>query len=429
MDSQPRGSDWRSILLLVFSLSGTVLAISAAIGTLVLMAVNESALQEATSSLLATILTASTLIAIGLLLLPVAWLSLGRLRGRDFETFSFPALRIRDWVAILALWLSAMALATLFHNSPGANWYAPFLHFFSIALPLYLVIRFSINRIPLGSSQRAWGVFGSGMTLSPLLSVIAEGIVIILGLIVFAVYLGLNPEKVFDIERLANQIQQAPDLDNLVFLIGPFLKNPLTLLTALTLLSVFVPIIEEIFKSLGVWLVADRLSTPAQGFALGVLSGAGFALAESLFASVTADDTWALTLTMRAISSAMHMLAAGLVGWGIAYARLEKRYLRLFGMLLLAMLLHGVWNAGAVFSMAGGVGVMLSMPEFDIFSSIMLLGGIGLIFLLVSGMFVALFILNLRLRTSSQSPSFPAEMEEQSRALPPGERGDEGGVK
>jgi len=429
MDSQSRGSDWRSILLLIFSLGGMVLAISAAIGSLVLVALNESIISETNTSILATILTTSTLIAIGLLLLPVAWLSLGRLRGREFETFSLPALRPWAWIALPALWLLFITLAALFHDAPGSNWYAPFLHFFSIALPIYLVVRIAINRIPLGSSQRAWSVFSSGMALSPFLAVIAEGIVIISGLIVFGVYIGLNPEKMFDLERLVNQIQQAPDLDSMIFLVEPFLKNPLILLTALTLLSVFVPIIEETSKSLGVWLVADWLKTPAQGFALGVLSGAGFALAESLFASVSADDTWALTLTMRAISGTMHMLAAGLVGWGIAYARLEKRYLRLFGTMLLAMLLHGAWNAGAVIAMAGGVGVILAMPDFDIFSSIMMLVGIGLMFLLMSGMFVALFVLNSRMRPPSQPLPFPAEVGEVSRVLPSGEWDGGSGVK
>ena len=76
MESQPRGSDWRSILLLIFSLGGTVLFVSAAIGSLVLATVDESAFPEPAASPMAIILTASTMIAIGLLLLPVAWLSL-----------------------------------------------------------------------------------------------------------------------------------------------------------------------------------------------------------------------------------------------------------------------------------------------------------------------------------------------------------------
>jgi RsiW-degrading membrane proteinase PrsW (M82 family) len=417
MDTQSRGSDWRSILLLIFSLGGMLLALSAAIGTLTMMAMNESVIQEVSPSPLA--LTAGSLIAIGLLLLPVGWLSLRRLRSQEFETFSLPSLRPWGWILIPVLWLLIIIFATSFKEAPGANWYEPFLYFFAIAIPIYLVIRIAINHIALGSSQRAWGVFSSGMALSPALAVIAEGIVIVFGLLVLGGYLALHPEKITDVGRLVNQIQQAPDPDSLLYLVGPLLKNPLTLIAALTLLSLFVPIIEETCKSLGVWLVVDRLSTPAQGFALGALSGAGFALAESLFASVTADESWGITLTMRAVSGAMHMLTAGLVGWGIAYARLEKRYTRLFGLALLAMLLHGAWNAGAVLSMAGGVGIMLSMPEFDIFSSILILSGIGLLFLLMSGMFVALLVINTRLRSPSQTPP---EIEKPSQMLPPDEQ-------
>jgi len=398
MNSPSREPELRSILLLISSLGGIVLTISAAIVLLILKTINHSALQEAASSPLAATLTASALIALGLLLGPVAWLSLKRLQGWKLEGFSLPPLRPWTWIVLPGLWFLVITLATLFHSAPGASVFAPFLHFFSVALPIYLVIRVCVNRIPLGSSQRAWGVFGSGMTLSPLLAVIAEGTIIVFGLLVFGAYLGFNPDKMFDFERLVNQIEGAPDLESLVFLVGPLLKNPLTLLIALTLLSGFVPIIEEIVKSIGVWLVVDRLSTPAQGFALGILSGAGFALSESLFASTAADDTWALTLTARAISSTMHMLAAGLVGWGIASARLEKRYLRLFGLTSLAMLLHSVWNAGAVFTVAGSVGVMISIPDVDFFSSIMILAGLGLLFILTSGMIVALFALNMRLR-------------------------------
>ena len=405
MDSKPSGSDWRSILLLIFSVGAALLAISGAIGMLILMAVSENFFSEAAPSPLATTLTATSLIAIGLLLLPMGWSSFKRLQGQEFKTISLSALRPWVWFALPAVWLLTLTLVTLFYNASGAHWYMPFLHFLAIAIPIYLVIHIAANHIPLGSSQRAWSVFACGVSLSPALAVIAEGIIILLGAIAVGLYLTGDPERMSEIERLVNQVQNAPDMDSMLLLLGPLLKNPLTLLAALTLLSVFVPIIEESFKSLGVWLVADRLGTPAQGFALGVLSGAGFALAESLFASATADASWAVTLGMRAISGAMHMLAAGLVGWGIAYARLEKRYLRLIGMTLLAMLLHGVWNAGAVFTIAGGVGVMLSMPDFDILGSIMMLAGTGLLFFLMTGMFLALILINIRLRTSPTTPS------------------------
>ena len=142
------------------------------------------------------------------------------------------------------------------------------------------------------------------------------------------------------------------------------------------------------------------------------MSGAGFALAESLSASLTADDAWAITLTMRAVSGSMHMLATGLFGLGIAYARLEKRYFRMIGMALLSILLHAAWNAGAIFTVTGGARVMLAMPGFDVLGTLMSIGGAGLLFALMSGMIVAFFVLNWRFRTPGQPFLIPHKADE-----------------
>ncbi len=252
----------------------------------------------------------------------------------------------------------------------------------------------------------------------------------VLGILGATLYLSLNPDKALEVERLVQQINQAPNLDSLVYAVGPYLKNPLTLIGALSFLSFLVPIIEESAKSLGVWLASDRISSPAQGFALGVLSGAGFALAESLSASLTADNTWGLTLSIRAITSGMHMLATGLVGWGIAYARLEKRYFRLVGMTLLAMSLHAVWNAGVVFTIAGGVRIMLATPNIDFLGAAMTIGGGGSLFVLIAGMIVAFFVINRRLRGPALPASQPVEIDDENHISLPGGQDNEGaGVK
>jgi len=412
MDTKPRSTNWRSILLVIFGIGGTVLTISSAIGILVFIAINKDFMVQMNTPVLASILTASTLIAIGLLLLPVTWLSVKRLRGWDFESFSLSTLRPWAWIVIPGLWVLVMVLASLFHNAANALWYIPVLHFLSIALPIYFVLRIAISHIPLGSSQRAWTVFSSGMTLSPVLAVVAEIFMLILGILVITLFLGFNPDIMAEVEYLINQIEQASDLDSVAYLLEPILKNPLTLLAALTFLSFLVPIIEESAKSLGIWLVSDLLTSPAQGFALGVLSGAGFALAESLSASLTVDENWAVTLFMRAISGSMHMLATGLVGWGIAYARLEKHYLRMISMVLLAMLLHASWNAGAVFAVAGGARAMFAMPDFDFVGTLFAIGGAGLLFILTSIMIIAFFVFNWRFRSPSLSPSAAAEIVE-----------------
>ena len=429
MEAKPQGTDWRSILLVIFGLGGAILAISSAIGILIFIAVNENFLTQMNTPILASTLVASTLIAIGLLLLPVTWLSVKRLRGWDFDSFVLPPLQPWAWFVIPSVWLLILALATLFYDAPGANWYDPFLHFFSIALPVYFVIHIAINRISLGSSRRAWGVFSIGLTISPFLAVIGEVTIFALGILGVAAYLSFNPDKALEVERLVNQINQAPSLDNLVYLLGPYLKNPLTLLAALSFLSFFVPIIEESAKSLGVWLTSGRISSPAQGFALGVLSGAGFALAESLSASLTADNSWGVTLSIRAITSGMHMLATGLVGWGIAYARLEKRYFRMVGMTLLAMFLHSVWNAGVVFTILGGVRTMLAMPNIDFLGASMTIGGTGLLLVLIAGMFIAFFAINRRLRGPAPLAPQPVEIGEGVHVVLPDSQDEGTGVK
>jgi len=406
MESQPRGTDWRSILLLVFSVGIIELTIFSAIGTLLVLFLGESVfpkLQEMNTSPLVTILMANALFFIGVLLMPTAWLSLKHLRGGEIRAFKFAPLQPWAWILIIGLWGLAITTATIFYDAPLAGWYVPFLHFLSIGLPIYFVIRIAANRIPLGSTQRAWGVFGIGLTFSPFLAIIAELIVMAFGLILIGFFMGFRPGMIADLQRLATQIDQAPDMDVLLTQLGPSLNNPLALIGALTLLSFFVPIIEETCKSLGIWAVADRLVSPAQGFAMGVLSGAGFALAESLFGSITPDSAWAVTLAMRAVSGSMHMLASGLVGWGIASARLEKRYFKLAGATLLAMFLHGAWNAGAVFTVAGGLRFMLAASGFDVIGTLLMLAGIGLLFTLIAAVVVALFMINAKLRSPAQS--------------------------
>lgn len=69
------------------------------------------------------------------------------------------------------------------------------------------------------------------------------------------------------------------------------------------------------------------------------------------------------------------------------------------------------------------------MPDVDIWGSIMMLIGMGLLFLLMSGMLIALVLLNLRLRSPSQPPTAPLEIGEVSSVFPPEEQVDGGGVK
>lgn len=408
MDEKPAGADWRAILLLISSLGGALLAFTSALATLALTLFGLDEFAGLDASPLSTLLAGSTLAAVGLLFLPVGYYSLRRLRGLGTAAFVLPALRPWTWGLLPFLWLLAATLASLFHDAPGALLYAPALHFLAVALPLYLLARAALARIPLGSALRAWGALGSGMSLSLAVALTLEIMVILLFLLVLGVYLAFNPEQVGAIERLAGQVQHAPNLESLLYAFAPVVNHPLTLLAALLFLSGFVPLIEEFSKSLGVWLVSGRLTSPAQGFAMGVLGGAGFALVESLSASMNPDDTWAMTFAARAFSGLMHVLASGLTGMGVAYARLEKRYARLAGLFLLGVLVHAVWNGGAVLTAVGGLRVTLADPEIDLLGVLLGLVGLATIFVMAATMAVGLLVLNARLRPTSQGAAQPA---------------------
>lgn len=413
MESQTRKADWRSILLLIFNLGGIALTFVTAISTLVMAFITQGTSSEfpnTSDSSLQMALIAGAIFAIGVLLTPAAWLSLQRVRGNHSSSLQLPSMHTWAWIVIIALWIAAIALAQFLYKSQGPIWFIPLMHFLSIALPVYLVVRIGVNHISLGSSQRAWGVFGSGMLLSPILAMFGEIIALFLFLLPAGLYLGANPDKMIHVQMIVEQIGSNPDIDNIFHLLEPFIMDPLLVILGLVFLGVLVPIIEETVKSIGVWLLSDRLESLAQGFALGLLSGAGFALAESLFATITPDDSWAINLSMRAFSGSMHMLASGLVGLGIAYARLEKRNLMLVSMTLLAMLLHGFWNTGAVLAAAGGLRAMVSMPDLDILGTLMALIGMGIIMILITGTIITLTLLNRRFRntasiTESEKPA------------------------
>jgi RsiW-degrading membrane proteinase PrsW (M82 family) len=180
-------------------------------------------------------------------------------------------------------------------------------------------------------------------------------------------------------------------------LIAPYISNPLVIAAALGYIAVFVPLIEELFKPLAVWIFARKIESPAQGFAMGLLSGASFALVESLNASGAGTESWPVIVTIRAGTSMLHIMATGLVGWGIVSAFRERRILRLVAAYLSAVLIHGIWNACAVGAGFSMVGEVIGNPEWLVNILPATAGGM---FVLAVGMFLLLAVANKKMRIS-----------------------------
>ena len=118
----------------------------------------------------------------------------------------------------------------------------------------------------------------------------------------------------------------------------------------------------------------------------------------------------------RAGTGVLHMLASGLVGWGLAQAWRNKKWLFLGAMTLGAIVLHGLWNIIALITGIAPifmVGSQLTLSQTLLFNTPML-------FLLILSV-AALFLINRHLRSAtvftSESDSKVAEEAESGQDI------------
>lgn len=221
----------------------------------------------------------------------------------------------------------------------------------TILIPVFWMIHFASYRLEGGSPQRKWGLLGLGVTITPMVIIFVEGFLLLLGVIIFAVQAASNPALMDEITGLAMRLSMgATDLDGLLTSVQTYLTRPRVLFWVFAAVSVIAPLVEEIFKTLGVWLLAKRTLSPSEGFVAGAISGAGFALIEGLFnlANVVDLDTLLFLVVGRMGGSILHIVTGGMIGWGLASTWRSGKTRTYFGTLFLSTLVHGLWNAFAL---------------------------------------------------------------------------------
>ncbi len=363
--------------------------------------------QDPTSSL-PLLLTAAGMAFCGLLLLPSAGYALLDLLGRPAPfRLSLPHPR-RTFIALLPIF----ALGAVISRNPPASLVAlPPLHVAAVGLSVLWLLGIGIKGLSLGSEQRSWGLFGSGMILAPFLSLLAELVLIVLVLIFGILYLAQDPAFALEIELLTRSLLANPDFpsDQVFKALKPFITQPVTLYLGLVVGAVLVPLVEEFFKPVGLWLLVKRNPTPSQGYAAGALSGAGFALFENFTIAIGSGEAW-VTVTVARVGTAMiHILTTGLLGWALALAWTDKRYLQLGLTYLTSVTIHALWNGLVIISLIPEL-----FPPWAEFPQLLVnigaLAPLGSAILLVGG-FILLVVNNASLRRAIISPVSP---------LPPG---------
>ena len=286
----------------------------------------------------------------GLVLMGAAFVSIQKfLQKPSAETDSSFTISVWQIVALVILAGAAVLIGHLVNSNGTINWIVlPVLTLAAVSLPILILLGLGTRGVPLGARWQSWSVLGIAMTLAPFLLIVIETIAMILIFLFAVVFIASQPDLVNEIERLSRQIYViGPDPEAMARRLAPFLTRPAVIGVAMIYFSIVVPLVEELIKPLGVWLFANRLSSPAQGFALGALSGAGYALIETLGVSAQTAD-WASLLLSRIGTGILHITASALMGGAIGFAVRERRYLRLLGTYLASVSLHGLWNGLAI---------------------------------------------------------------------------------
>lgn len=340
---------------------------------------------------------ATSLALCAVLLLPSAGFALARLAGQQVERYPGQG-KINPWVFILLLGTSfsifLFAGAMISQSIPLAWIVLPILHILVIGIPVATILYLGGRGLPKGSPQRAWGIFGAGMTLGPGLIFVLEIIALLAAAFAAALLIALSPDQLDKLSHLVEQLQTVNlNPDEILPILQPYLKNPLIILGVLIFMSGIVPMLEEGFKPIGVWLLVKRRLTPAEGFTAGLLSGAGFALVESLGYTSSGGQGWVSSVLLRAPTALMHILACGLTGWGLTKAVSQHRIRWLLAGYGSAVAIHGLWN-GFTLAAAGIVLLYPDRPSAQIVAGLALLS----MLLLFGFAFLLLILINRHLR-------------------------------
>lgn len=401
---QTQRKDWAAIVVAGFCALAILVFLAGGIFALVRGIAAGQETGDVSLSLFPALLTIAALLLLSVLIGRTGWLTLRRFQGMPSAPAQIPPLSIGKGLLLFGGWILSIVAAALLNQRPALQWFSLPFYLLAIGLPVYGLLRLGLGGLGAGSRLRAWSAFSAGMTVAPLLSGLGEGLVILVLLLVFGVFMGLDPQRLVTLQALADQIKNVTSQEQILALVAPYLSNPLTLVVGLFFLSVVTPLVEETAKSLPVWAGWSKLASPAQGFALGALSGAGFGLAEGLLVSATPNATWGATLAVRAASSAMHIVTAGLVGWGLGKAAQQKRVPPALGGYLLGIAIHGIWNACVVLMVYASVTTVLSGAGPNVLAALVAVSVLCFLALLILAAPIVLWAINRQLRKSQPVP-------------------------
>jgi hypothetical protein len=282
-----------------------------------------------------------------MLLLPGIFYSLEWLTGKRLLPRYTSGLPIKmATILAICLWpLAIFAGDRIARTTDVTRMVLPALQVLAVGIPLWLLVRLGIRGIHKQTRQRIWGTLNFGLIVTSPVALAVEIIVFAAAGLLGVFWVMTRPDLIQELERLASRLmvtQANPDM--VLRIIKPYMQKPLVIFSVLAAGAGLAPLVEELIKPLALWLFVRKLQ-PADGFVLGVISGAAFALLESLNNLANPLGTeWAAVVFGRLGTGILHTVTTGLTGWALASAWSKRQYIRVGAATLLAMCLHMLWN-------------------------------------------------------------------------------------
>ncbi len=301
-----------------------------------------------TSEPVSVLMLAFGKVAIGLLLIPGFYFNVINFLGRpDANNL---AIKVDDRIffsSLITLWLLSLMIGQAISTSqPVASLFLPFLNFLAVCLPIVMYLRIGLRGITLPSFRHVWTVFGASLVVSPILALILEACVFGAFLAIYILIVKFIPELNNQFSLMISTYESSKQSEDAIMqLVANLLFSPGTAIAALGIFSVAIPFIEETFKIILLWLLKNQIHRPSDGFVLGTLCGAAFALVENISFTSLGYADWSSSAAVRASAALPHIFNSGLLGWALISAKENHRYRQLAITFLAVTLVHGAWNA------------------------------------------------------------------------------------
>ena len=319
-----------------------------------------------------------------------------------------PALKIKNLFSISSLLMMIWPLLVFIglfvtRNTLLSLTILPILQIIVIVVPIFWFVQVGQRNLSDSQPQRDWGLLNFSLFITPIVVIVAELLVLLFLGVLVLMWMSSYPGFQEQITRLGQRlIYSQLNPDAITRIVAPILQQPITISLSMFVSAGMVPIIEELFKSMGLWFLPKHMLTPAKGFKFGLICGATFGMVESLGMMASAPiEGWAGIIIGRLGTGLLHTVTTGLIGWGLATAWSKKHYLDLGLSYLVSVFLHGLWNMfGLILGLFPMIEFSASGFDAELFSRLSIIAPIALIVLIIT-MLLILIGSNRRLSQST----------------------------